>query len=86
MDLRSGHAYWLLKNGLLGAYPSLREDISCDVAVLGGGITGALTAYHLAREGIDRIVIDQRDVGTGLIVDQYVGRKNPDARLFAFDR
>ena len=40
MDLRSGNAYWLLKNGLLASYPALRQDESCDVAIIGGGITG----------------------------------------------
>ena len=45
MDLRSGHPYWLLKNGLLASYPPLRRPETCDVAVLGGGVTGALVAY-----------------------------------------
>ncbi len=63
--MRGGQGKEAVFFDLLGTYPSLREDISCEVAVLGGGITGALTAYHLAREGIDTVVIDQRDVGTG---------------------
>lgn len=65
MDLRSGHPYWLLKDGLLGTYPSLRTDDACDVAVIGGGITGALVAYRLARENVATIVLDKRDIGTG---------------------
>jgi glycine/D-amino acid oxidase-like deaminating enzyme len=65
MDLRSGHPYWLLKNGLLASYPSLRRPESCAVAVLGGGITGALVAYHLAWAGIDTVLLDKRDVGAG---------------------
>jgi glycine/D-amino acid oxidase-like deaminating enzyme len=65
MDLRSGHPFWLVKNGLLSTYPSLRQSISCDVAVIGAGITGALTAYYLTREGVDTVVIDRRDVATG---------------------
>ncbi len=65
MDLRSGHPYWLLKNGLLADYPSLKHDEACDVAVIGAGITGALTAYHLAREGVTTVLVDERDVGTG---------------------
>lgn len=65
MDLRSGHPYWLLKNGLLSTYPALRHDEICDVAILGGGITGALAAYHLVREGVDVVLLDKRDVGSG---------------------
>src|SRR4029078_11803192 len=50
MDLRSGHPFWLLKNGLLADYPSLKHNESCEVAVIGGGITGAPAAYHLVQE------------------------------------
>src|SRR6185295_6385894 len=65
MDLRSGHPYWLLKNGLMTSYPSLQENTSCEVAEIGAGITGALTAYYLVREGVDTVVLDKRDVATG---------------------
>ena len=65
MDLRSGHPYWLLKNGLLADYPSLKHDESCEVAIIGGGITGALVAYHLAQEGVETVLVDKRDLGAG---------------------
>lgn len=62
MDLRSGHAFWPITNGLLNVYPSLKNDLTCDVAILGGGITGALVAYHLLNAGVDAVVIDKREV------------------------
>lgn len=65
MRLRSKEPYWLLKNGILHAYPSLRKDISCDVLVMGGGITGALLAYQMASEGYRTVLIDKRDVSQG---------------------
>ena len=65
MDLRSGHPYWLLKNGLLADYPSLKHDESCEVAVIGGGITGALVAYHLVQEGVETVLVGKRDIGAG---------------------
>lgn len=65
MDLRSGHPFWLLKNGLLAAYPSLKHDESCEVAVIGGGITGALVAYYLTQEGVETVLVDARDIGAG---------------------
>ena len=65
MKLTSSEAYWPIQSGLPASYPSLQKDIRCDVAIIGAGITGALVAWHLAREGIDTVVLDQRDVGHG---------------------
>jgi glycine/D-amino acid oxidase-like deaminating enzyme len=65
MDLRSGHPYWLVKNGLIASYPTLGESTSCEVAIIGGGITGALIAVELNREGLDVVLLDKRDVATG---------------------
>lgn len=65
MDLLSPHPFWPLKNGLLGVYPSLQQDVECEVAVLGGGITGALLADRLVKEGLDVMVVDKREVASG---------------------
>lgn len=65
MDLKSGYPYWAIKNGLLAAYPRLEQDLRCDVAVIGAGISGALIADELVRHGHDVVVLEQRDVGWG---------------------
>jgi len=65
MDLHSTEPFWLLKNGLLTPYPSLKSDLSCEVLVVGGGITGALVSHTLTNAGFDVVVVDKRDVGTG---------------------
>ncbi|MBC8010911.1 MAG: FAD-dependent oxidoreductase [Burkholderiales bacterium] len=65
MDLHSGTPFWPLRNGLLATYPSLDRNIDATVAILGGGVTGALVAHHLAEAGIDCVVLDRRDVATG---------------------
>ncbi|MBJ6982667.1 FAD-dependent oxidoreductase [Luteimonas sp. MC1572] len=65
MDLKSGYPWWAVKNGLLHAFPPLQADHRCDVAVIGGGITGALFADELAAHGHDVAVFEQRDVGWG---------------------
>ena len=44
MDLVSPQPFWLLKNGLIREYASLRHDVRCDVVVLGAGISGALAS------------------------------------------
>ena len=53
MDLKSGYPFWAVSSGLMQAFPRLASDHRCDVAVLGGGITGALIADELASHGFD---------------------------------
>jgi glycine/D-amino acid oxidase-like deaminating enzyme len=65
MDLVSGCPFWIINNGILGVYPALREDVECEVAIIGGGISGALIGYRLAEAGIDAVMLDKRDIGTG---------------------
>lgn len=65
MDLKSGYPFWAVKNGLMCAFPQLKEDICCDVVVMGGGITGALIADELGKCGLDVVVVEQRDIGWG---------------------
>lgn len=65
MDLVSGCPFWPLKNGLLASYPALDADVSCEIAVVGGGISGALAAFHLVEAGLDVVLLDRRDVATG---------------------
>ena len=48
------------------AYPSLEENTSVDVAVLGGGIAGLSTALLLARSGASVAVVDAGKVGQGV--------------------
>ncbi|HEY5812348.1 MAG TPA: FAD-dependent oxidoreductase [Terrimicrobiaceae bacterium] len=65
MDLISPGAFWPLRNGLLSVYPPLRQDVKCDVVVLGGGISGAFVTQALAEAGLNIVVLDKRDVGAG---------------------
>jgi len=65
MKLSSGYPLSLIKNGLLFSYPKLETDIKTDVLVLGGGISGALAAHYLIREGIECTLIDARTIGLG---------------------
>jgi len=65
MDLVSGCPFWLINKGILGVYPPLRETIECEVAILGGGISGALIGHRLAEAGVEAVLLDKRDIGTG---------------------
>jgi len=46
-------------------FPQLRADLVCDVAIIGGGVTGALLADRLSREGVDVVLLDKRPMATG---------------------
>jgi len=65
MDLKSGYPFWAVKNGLMRAFPPLRNNLRCEVAVVGGGITGALIANDLVAHGFDVAVFEQRDIAWG---------------------
>ncbi|MBK6919798.1 MAG: FAD-binding oxidoreductase [Deltaproteobacteria bacterium] len=65
MDLKSGYPFWAIKNGLMTAFPPLTDDVRCDVAIVGGGITGALIADEFSQHGHAVVVLEQRDVGWG---------------------
>ena len=65
MDLKSGYPFWAIKNGLMHAFPQLAKDVRCDVAVIGGGISGALIANEVAAHGHEVVVVEERDVGWG---------------------
>ncbi|MGH2470872.1 MAG: NAD(P)/FAD-dependent oxidoreductase [Candidatus Limnocylindria bacterium] len=43
-------------------YPSLDQDTSADVAIVGAGIAGIATAYHLTQEGVKPVVLEARTV------------------------
>ena len=65
MDLTSGSPFWRLKDGCITHYSPLDRNLNCDVAVIGAGISGALVAYYLVKEGVNAVVLDKRLVGTG---------------------
>jgi ribulose 1,5-bisphosphate synthetase/thiazole synthase len=57
MDLHFNFAYWLLKNGIVNSYPSLQQNESCDVVIIGAGISGALIELHIGNAGIKKFII-----------------------------
>lgn len=65
MNLKSGYPFSLIKNGLVFNYPKLEKNITTDVVILGGGISGALTAHHLIQENIPCVIVDRRSIGLG---------------------
>lgn len=44
-------------------YPYLNSDKDCDVVIIGGGISGAITAFFLAKEGFNVVVLEKNIIG-----------------------
>jgi glycine/D-amino acid oxidase-like deaminating enzyme len=65
MDLKSGYPFWAIRGALSTPLPPIAADLDCDVAVIGGGITGALIADELAAHGHAVTVLEKRDLGWG---------------------
>ena len=65
MRLHSGAPFWLLRDGLQEMGPPEPPPRSCDVVVIGAGITGALVADALSAEGLSVLVLDKRAPASG---------------------
>ncbi|PDS63375.1 FAD-dependent oxidoreductase [Rhizobium anhuiense] len=60
----SGRSLWG-KSGIRPEWRPIAQSFSTDVAVIGGGITGALVAEHLTARGFSVVVIDREQPGFG---------------------
>lgn len=65
MKLTSSEPFWLVKNGILHSYPSLRENLKADILIVGGGITGSLIAHQCIKDGYKTVLLDRREIGHG---------------------
>ncbi|OPJ56478.1 gamma-glutamylputrescine oxidoreductase [Alkalithermobacter paradoxus] len=65
MKLTSGDMLWTNLDPVLNKYDYLSENITCDIAIIGGGISGSLCAYYLCQAGIDTVMVDKNIIGYG---------------------
>jgi glycine/D-amino acid oxidase-like deaminating enzyme len=65
MHLTGGLPFSLIKDGLLNTYPKLTENKEVHTVIIGGGISGALSAYYLTKAGINCMLVDGRTIGLG---------------------
>ncbi|MEQ1878243.1 MAG: FAD-binding oxidoreductase, partial [Bdellovibrionia bacterium] len=74
---------WHRENGN-AQYAALTENLECDCAVIGGGITGLSTALELQRAGLSVIVLTEGRIGAGATGDTTAHLTFvPDLRLRA---
>jgi len=67
MPTRYGESPWIhqFPRARRPDFPRLRGEHTCDVVIVGGGLTGCATAYACAMAGLKPIVIEADRVGTG---------------------
>lgn len=46
-------------------FPALTQDVTCEVAIVGGGYSGLSAAARLAELGVESVVLEARSVGWG---------------------
>jgi glycine/D-amino acid oxidase-like deaminating enzyme len=61
----TGTPYWTGAAKIPSQYSYLAEDIECEIAVVGGGIAGALCAFQLQQAGIGTVLVDTGLFGFG---------------------
>ena len=66
-SLRHGRPIWLRidQRQDIPRFPSLSGHHDVDVAIVGGGMTGAMIASHFARHGVNVAVLEAYRVGSG---------------------
>ncbi|WP_077247643.1 NAD(P)/FAD-dependent oxidoreductase [Bacillus sp. FJAT-27225] len=65
MDLHSGTFFWPTTFPDAPSYPALEADIECDIVIVGGGSSGAQCAYYLAGTGLDVVLVEKAQIGSG---------------------
>ena len=59
------NSYYAATTKLLPRFPSLQEDLACDVCVVGGGYTGLSTTLSLSEKGYKVILLEAHRVAFG---------------------
>ncbi|HBN86267.1 MAG TPA: FAD-dependent oxidoreductase [Clostridiales bacterium] len=62
--MNQSFSYWM-ETSTPPEFPAYQGDQSCDVAVIGGGLTGITTATLLAQKGLRTVVLEANKVGSG---------------------
>lgn len=65
MKLLSSRPFWPVRDGIPATYPPLDREVKCEVAVIGGGITGAMIGWELTKAGIETVILDRREAAHG---------------------
>ncbi len=64
-DLRTGRTIWMERRRPAFDMRPFTRTVTCDVAIVGAGISGALIAETLSEAGLDVVILDRRDPTSG---------------------
>lgn len=57
--------FWTNTAEPVAVYPWLAQNESCEVCIVGGGITGSLCAMYLSKAGINTVLVTSAGIGYG---------------------
>lgn len=79
MNITQGNIFWEEEMEIKYNYPYLTQDIDCDVLVIGGGISGAVSAYYQAKQGYSVVIIEKNLIGYSSTLENIgIAIKNND--------
>src|ERR1700678_2731820 len=87
-DLRSGTPVWMAYPRRIASAKRITRDLKTDVLVVGAGISGALIAYALARDGHKVVVVDRRGpvMSSTPVLIALPDRRSPKMRSWRLKR
>ena len=65
IELHKGNLFWISTTDKARFYPELDYDISCDICIIGGGMSGAILSHQLSTAGFQVAVLDKMQPATG---------------------
>lgn len=60
-----GESLFLKTNKVPRQYNYLTENISTDVIIVGGGVTGSILGYYFIKQGIDAVILEKHRIASG---------------------
>ena len=81
--------YWLTRipKRRRPSWPRLTDALACDAVIIGGGLTGCVTAYLFAAAGVRTCLLEADRIGQGAAgADTGMVRPHPAARYADFER
>ncbi len=64
-DNMKNYSIWK-KDNQKTSYPSLENDLEVDVLIIGGGLTGISSLYHLRKSNLKVVLVEQNKIGYGI--------------------